>query len=79
MAIGVYVGFATVGGAAYWFLYDPTRPQNELVVAHLGFGGIKQKQVDSATDSGIFYVDTNGHVMEKQPACDQSIFREPKI
>merc|ERR1712122_113345 len=27
MAIGVYVGFATVGGAAYWFLYDPTGPQ----------------------------------------------------
>merc|ERR1711887_57927 len=27
MAIGVYVGAATVGGAAYWFLYDPTGPQ----------------------------------------------------
>ena len=27
MAIGVYVGFATVGGAAYWFLYDTTGPQ----------------------------------------------------
>merc|ERR1712223_2071628 len=27
MAIGIYVGFATVGGAAYWFLYDPTGPQ----------------------------------------------------
>jgi len=27
MAIGTYVGFATVGGAAYWFLYDPTGPQ----------------------------------------------------
>ena len=27
MAIGIYVGAATVGGAAYWFLYDPTGPQ----------------------------------------------------
>merc|ERR1712110_561372 len=27
MAIGIYVGIATVGGAAYWFLYDPTGPQ----------------------------------------------------
>merc|ERR1712110_1249808 len=27
MAIGVYVGIATVGGAAYWFMYDPTGPQ----------------------------------------------------
>jgi len=27
MAIGIYVGFATVGGAAYWFLYDTTGPQ----------------------------------------------------
>jgi len=27
MAIGTYVGIATVGGAAYWFLYDPTGPQ----------------------------------------------------
>jgi len=27
MVIGTYVGFATVGGAAYWFLYDPTGPQ----------------------------------------------------
>lgn len=27
MAIGSYVGAATVGGAAYWFLYDPTGPQ----------------------------------------------------
>jgi len=27
MAIGVYVGAATVGGAAYWFMYDPTGPQ----------------------------------------------------
>jgi Ca2+ transporting ATPase len=27
MAIGIYVGFATVGGAAYWFLWDPTGPQ----------------------------------------------------
>lgn len=27
MAIGTYVGAATVGGAAYWFLYDPTGPQ----------------------------------------------------
>ena len=27
MAIGIYVGFATVGGAAYWFLSDPTGPQ----------------------------------------------------
>merc|ERR1719478_921621 len=27
MVIGVYVGIATVGGAAYWFLYDPTGPQ----------------------------------------------------
>ncbi|XP_040579168.1 calcium-transporting ATPase sarcoplasmic/endoplasmic reticulum type isoform X1 [Lepeophtheirus salmonis] len=27
MAIGIYVGFATVGGAAYWFMYDPTGPQ----------------------------------------------------
>merc|ERR1712117_632661 len=27
MAIGIYVGMATVGGAAYWFLYDPTGPQ----------------------------------------------------
>merc|ERR1712002_675933 len=26
MAIGVYVGAATVGGAAYWFMYDPTGP-----------------------------------------------------
>ena len=26
-AIGIYVGMATVGGAAYWFLYDPTGPQ----------------------------------------------------
>ena len=23
----MYVGIATVGGAAYWFLYDPTGPQ----------------------------------------------------
>jgi len=27
MAIGIYVGMATVGGATYWFLYDPTGPQ----------------------------------------------------
>jgi len=27
MAIGTYVGAATVGGAAYWFLFDPTGPQ----------------------------------------------------
>jgi len=27
MVIGVYVGAATVGGAAYWFMYDPTGPQ----------------------------------------------------
>ncbi len=27
MAIGIYVGCATVGGAAYWFMYDPTGPQ----------------------------------------------------
>merc|ERR1712179_570268 len=27
MVIGLYVGVATVGGAAYWFLYDPTGPQ----------------------------------------------------
>merc|ERR1712117_350292 len=27
MVIGGYVGVATVGGAAYWFLYDPTGPQ----------------------------------------------------
>ena len=27
LAIGVYVGCATVGGAAYWFMYDPTGPQ----------------------------------------------------
>merc|ERR1711944_362791 len=27
MVIGTYVGFATVGGASYWFLYDPTGPQ----------------------------------------------------
>ena len=27
MAIGTYVGFATVGGAAYWFLYDQSGPQ----------------------------------------------------
>merc|ERR1719150_3526157 len=27
MFIGIYVGAATVGGAAYWFLYDPTGPQ----------------------------------------------------
>merc|ERR1719499_283424 len=27
MAIGTYVGIATVVGAAYWFLYDPTGPQ----------------------------------------------------
>ena len=26
MVIGIYVGFATVGGAAWWFLYDPTGP-----------------------------------------------------
>merc|ERR1712112_674694 len=27
MAIGVYVGAATVGSSAYWFLYDQTGPQ----------------------------------------------------
>merc|ERR1712076_245065 len=27
MAIGVYVGAATVGSSSYWFLYDPTGPQ----------------------------------------------------
>lgn len=27
MAIGIYVGAATVGGAAYWFMYDSTGPQ----------------------------------------------------
>ena len=27
MVIGLYVGIATVGGATYWFLYDPTGPQ----------------------------------------------------
>ncbi len=27
LAIGIYVGAATVGGAAYWFMYDPTGPQ----------------------------------------------------
>merc|ERR1712088_868946 len=27
MVIGIYVGIATVGGAAYWFLWDPTGPQ----------------------------------------------------
>merc|ERR1712061_393677 len=25
--IGIYVGIATVGGASYWFLWDPTGPQ----------------------------------------------------
>jgi Ca2+ transporting ATPase len=27
MVIGIYVGIATVGGASYWFLFDPTGPQ----------------------------------------------------
>uniref|UniRef100_A0A670JVK0 Calcium-transporting ATPase n=1 Tax=Podarcis muralis TaxID=64176 RepID=A0A670JVK0_PODMU len=27
LAIGVYVGFATVGSATWWFLYDPEGPQ----------------------------------------------------
>merc|ERR1712223_1235787 len=27
MAIGVYVGAATVGASSWWFLYDPTGPQ----------------------------------------------------
>ena len=27
MMVGIYVGIATVGGATYWFLYDPTGPQ----------------------------------------------------
>merc|ERR1711994_617410 len=27
MAIGVYVGAATVGSSSYWFLFDPTGPQ----------------------------------------------------
>merc|ERR1712214_12332 len=27
MAIGIYVGFATVGASSYWFLIDPTGPQ----------------------------------------------------
>merc|ERR1711990_226939 len=27
MAIGVYVGAATVGASSYWFLFDPTGPQ----------------------------------------------------
>jgi len=27
MMVGIYVGVATVGGASYWFLYDPTGPQ----------------------------------------------------
>merc|ERR1712149_48246 len=27
MAVGIYVGIATVGGASYWFLWDPTGPQ----------------------------------------------------
>ena len=31
MAIGTYVGAATVGGAAYWFMVDPTgRTPNPL-------------------------------------------------
>ena len=35
MAIGIYVGAATVGGAAYWFLYDPTGPQmNYYQISH---------------------------------------------
>jgi P-type Ca2+ transporter type 2A len=27
MAIGIYVGAATVGGATWWFLYSPMGPQ----------------------------------------------------
>ena len=27
MAIGLYVGAATVGSSSYWFLYDVTGPQ----------------------------------------------------
>merc|ERR1719483_896572 len=49
----------------------------ELVPAHLGSGGVIQKPIGGATDSGNTDVDTNHHVTEKQPLCDQSLFGGP--
>ena len=50
----------------------------ELVVAHLGSGGVIQEPIGGATDSGNTDVNTDGHVTEKQPLCDQSLFRGPE-
>merc|ERR1719412_2432739 len=40
MAIGIYVGIATVGGAAYWFIYDPTGPQMSYYASPEDFKGL---------------------------------------
>ena len=51
----------------------------ELVVVHLGSGGVVQEPVGSSTDGGETNINTNGHVTEKQPGGDQSLFRGPKM
>ena len=50
----------------------------ELVVAHLGSGGVVQEPVGGATDSGETNIDTNGHIAEKQPGCNQSLLGGPE-
>ena len=50
----------------------------ELGVAHLGSGGVIQEPIGGATNSGNTDVDTDGHVTEKQPLCDQSLFGGPE-
>ena len=51
----------------------------ELGVVHLGSGGVVQEPVGSSTDGGETNINTNGHVTEKQPGGDQSLFRGPKM
>ena len=50
----------------------------ELVIVHLGSGGVVEEPVGSSTDGGETNIDTNGHVTEKQPGGDQSLLRGPK-
>ena len=51
----------------------------QLIVVHLGSGGVVQEPVGSTANGGETDIDTDGHVTEKQPGGDQSLFRGPKI
>ena len=48
-----------------------------LVVAKLGSSGVVEEPVGGATDGSETDIDTNGHVTEKQPGGDQSLFGGP--